>query len=64
MSGSFQEDVFFVDYHNVNSVDPNILQHMIDSQSEFLMEVTDKTIADVKVRLTFLFAIREYDTDL
>jgi hypothetical protein len=26
---------------------------MIDSQSEFLMEVTDKTKADVKVRLVF-----------
>ena len=32
------------------SVDVNILQHMIDSQAEFLMEVTDKTKADVKVR--------------
>jgi len=29
-------------------VDLNILQHMIDSQAEFLMEVTDKTKADVK----------------
>jgi hypothetical protein len=36
-----------------NSVDQKILQHMIDSQSEFLMEVTDKTKADVKVRLVF-----------
>ena len=27
----------------------NILQHMVDSQAEFLMEVTDKTKADVKV---------------
>jgi UDP-N-acetylglucosamine pyrophosphorylase len=26
---------------------------MIDSQSEFLMEVTDKTKADVKVRSTY-----------
>lgn len=31
------------------SVDQNILKHMIDSQAEFLMEVTDKTKADVKV---------------
>ncbi|KAI6026141.1 UTP-glucose-1-phosphate uridylyltransferase [Pisolithus microcarpus] len=30
------------------SVDEKILQHMIDSQSEFLMEVTDKTKADIK----------------
>ncbi len=29
-------------------VDQKILQHMIDSQAEFLMEVTDKTKADVK----------------
>jgi UDP-N-acetylglucosamine pyrophosphorylase len=36
-----------------NSVDQKILQHMIDSQSEFLMEVTDKTKADVKVQLVF-----------
>ena len=31
------------------SVDQQILQHMIDSQAEFIMEVTDKTKADVKV---------------
>ena len=30
------------------SVDQKILQHMIDSQAEFIMEVTDKTKADVK----------------
>lgn len=29
-------------------VDEKILQHMIDSQAEFIMEVTDKTKADVK----------------
>ncbi|KAJ7703061.1 UTP--glucose-1-phosphate uridylyltransferase [Mycena rosella] len=29
-------------------VDGRILQHMIDTQAEFLMEVTDKTKADVK----------------
>ncbi|KAH8119209.1 UTP--glucose-1-phosphate uridylyltransferase-domain-containing protein [Phellopilus nigrolimitatus] len=29
-------------------VDQNILKHMIDSQADFLMEVTDKTKADVK----------------
>ena len=32
----------------MHSVDENILQHMIDTQAEFLMEVTDKTKADVK----------------
>jgi UDP-N-acetylglucosamine pyrophosphorylase len=31
------------------SVDHAILQHMVDSQAEFLMEVTDKTKADIKV---------------
>lgn len=32
----------------VSSVDESILQHMIDTQAEFLMEVTDKTKADIK----------------
>lgn len=31
------------------SVDDKILQHMIESQAEFIMEVTDKTKADIKV---------------
>ena len=35
---------------NKHSVDESILQHMIDSQAEFLMEVTDKTKADIKAR--------------
>jgi len=30
------------------SVDESILQHMIDTGAEFLMEVTDKTKADIK----------------
>lgn len=30
-------------------VDQSILQHMIDTNAEFIMEVTDKTKADVKV---------------
>ena len=30
------------------SVDESILQHMIDTNAEFLMEVTDKTKADIK----------------
>jgi len=34
----------------LGSVDERILQHMIDTQAEFLMEVTDKTKADIKVR--------------
>ena len=29
-------------------MDEKILQHMIDTQAEFIMEVTDKTKADVK----------------
>jgi UTP--glucose-1-phosphate uridylyltransferase len=32
----------------VFSVDEKILQHMIESNAEFLMEVTDKTKADIK----------------
>lgn len=35
--------------YKLYSVDESILQHMIDSQAEFLMEVTDKTKADIKV---------------
>ena len=31
-----------------HSVDEKILQHMIESKAEFIMEVTDKTKADVK----------------
>ena len=34
------------------SVDEKILQHMIETQAEFIMEVTDKTKADVKVSRT------------
>jgi len=30
------------------SVDESILQHMINTNAEFLMEVTDKTKADIK----------------
>ena len=33
------------------SVDQGILQHMIDTQAEFIMEVTDKTKADIKVTI-------------
>jgi len=48
-----QEDVLMLTITMYNSVDQKILQHMIDSQSEFLMEVTDKTKADVEVRSVF-----------
>lgn len=34
-----------------HSVDQSILKHMIDTQAEFIMEVTDKTKADVKVTI-------------
>ena len=37
-----------------HSVDDKILQHMIDTQAEFIMEVTDKTKADVKVCVAVL----------
>jgi UDP-N-acetylglucosamine pyrophosphorylase len=41
---------------STSSVDQQILQHMIDSQAEFIMEVTDKTKADVKVNCHSLWA--------
>jgi hypothetical protein len=43
--------MFVSDAHDFDSVDDRILQSMIDSQAEFLMEVTDKTKADIKVHL-------------
>ncbi|KAI0032459.1 UTP-glucose-1-phosphate uridylyltransferase [Vararia minispora EC-137] len=44
-----REYLFISNSDNLGAVvDEKILQHMIDSQSEFIMEVTDKTKADVK----------------
>jgi UTP--glucose-1-phosphate uridylyltransferase len=44
-----KEYLFVSNSDNLGAVvDDKILQHMIDSQAEFLMEVTDKTKADVK----------------
>ncbi|KAH9924868.1 UTP-glucose-1-phosphate uridylyltransferase [Fomitopsis serialis] len=44
-----KEYLFVSNSDNLGAVvDEKILQHMIDSQSEFIMEVTDKTKADVK----------------
>lgn len=44
-----KEYIFVSNVDNLGAtVDVNILQHMIDSDAEFLMEVTDKTKADVK----------------
>uniref|UniRef100_A0A0W0FH69 UTP--glucose-1-phosphate uridylyltransferase n=1 Tax=Moniliophthora roreri TaxID=221103 RepID=A0A0W0FH69_MONRR len=44
-----KEYLFVSNSDNLGAVvDEKILQHMIDSQAEFLMEVTDKTKADVK----------------
>ncbi|KAL7009079.1 UTP-glucose-1-phosphate uridylyltransferase [Cystobasidiomycetes sp. EMM_F5] len=44
-----KEYIFVSNVDNLGAtVDTRILQHMIDSQAEFLMEVTDKTKADVK----------------
>ena len=40
----------------MNSVDQAILEHMIQSEAEFIMEVTDKTKADVKVRGACFFS--------
>jgi len=45
-----KEYLFVSNSDNLGAVvDEKILQHMIDTQSEFIMEVTDKTKADVKV---------------
>jgi UTP--glucose-1-phosphate uridylyltransferase len=44
-----KEYLFVSNSDNLGAVvDEKILQHMIDSQSEFIMEVTDKTKADIK----------------
>ncbi|KZT19064.1 UDPGP-domain-containing protein [Neolentinus lepideus HHB14362 ss-1] len=44
-----KEYLFVSNSDNLGAVvDENILQHMIDSQAEFIMEVTDKTKADIK----------------
>ncbi|KAJ6625501.1 UTP--glucose-1-phosphate uridylyltransferase [Mycena sp. CBHHK59/15] len=44
-----KEYLFVSNSDNLGAVvDQRILQHMIDTQAEFLMEVTDKTKADVK----------------
>src|ERR1043166_7691585 len=44
-----KEYLFVSNVDNLGAVvDPNILQHMVDSDAEFLMEVTDKTKADIK----------------
>lgn len=44
-----KEYLFVSNSDNLGAVvDERILQHMIDSQAEFIMEVTDKTKADVK----------------
>ena len=37
-------------FSQFESVDDKILQYMMDSGAEFIMEVTDKTKADVKVK--------------
>ncbi|KIK09141.1 hypothetical protein K443DRAFT_447852 [Laccaria amethystina LaAM-08-1] len=44
-----KEYLFVSNSDNLGAVvDERILQHMIDTQAEFLMEVTDKTKADIK----------------
>lgn len=39
---------------NIVRVDQKILQHMSNTDADFLMEVTNKTKADVKVSLSML----------
>ena len=42
-------------------MDQAILEHMIQSEAEFIMEVTDKTKADVKVcRTHFCIGLRAH----
>jgi len=44
-----KEYLFVSNSDNLGAVvDQSILQHMIDTQAEFVMEVTDKTKADIK----------------
>lgn len=44
-----KEYVFVSNVDNLGAdVDLKILKHLVDSQAEFLMELTDKTKADVK----------------
>ncbi|CAG8548397.1 9176_t:CDS:2 [Acaulospora morrowiae] len=44
-----KEYIFVSNVDNLGAVvDLNILQHMVDSDAEFIMEVTDKTKADIK----------------
>ena len=39
------------------SVDERILPHMVETGAEFLMEVTDKTKADVKVHCFIIISV-------
>jgi len=44
-----KEYIFISNVDNLGAtVDVNILKHMVDSKNEFIMEVTDKTRADIK----------------
>ncbi|KAG5221028.1 UTP-glucose-1-phosphate uridylyltransferase [Salix suchowensis] len=55
-----KEYLFISNSDNLGAVvDESILQHMIDSGSEFIMEVTDKTKADVKARSIRLLEIAQ-----
>jgi len=47
--GQGKKYVFLSNIDNLGAtVDPNILNYMTNRDSEFIMEVTDKTRADVK----------------
>ena len=53
-----KEYLFVSNSDNLGAVvDQKILQHMIDTNAEFIMEVTDKTKADVKVSTCLLRAM-------
>jgi UTP--glucose-1-phosphate uridylyltransferase len=44
-----KEYLFIANVDNLGAtVDTTILQHMVETESEFIMEVTDKTKADIK----------------
>ncbi|KAJ4477035.1 UTP-glucose-1-phosphate uridylyltransferase [Lentinula edodes] len=56
-----KEYLFVSNSDNLGAVvDEKILQHMIESQAEFLMEVTDKTKADVKGGTLIDYDVRKF----
>ncbi len=60
-----KEFLFVSNSDNLGAVvDQKILQHMIDTNAEFIMEVTDKTKADVKVHSIVAYSASPYLTQV